>query len=261
MPVDLGKQHFITIEQLIDRVVEALQNSKPFGLTRWADSSNWIMNHGREQVPALQYREGYMTRHHFPEYRACFLHGVAVADVLGVFCNDGWTTDVMDKLCPELDISGKPLVYAWANRQVNARRKWADEVLRKPWRVALVGNEMPAYRPWLEEHFPELEIVQCDTAQDWPDVFAAMGRFEETRPQLALLSAGWYTSALVGAARGAGAVAFSYGHVVGDHMAGAWLPNTDFPATDEGTAAYIERSKARKHVRPGATEAAMEEAR
>lgn len=69
---------------------------------------------------------------------------------------------------------------------------------------------------------------------------------EQTKPQLALLGAGWYTSCLVGAAKAAGAVALSYGFAARDHLLGDFLPNTNYPRGREGAEAYM------RTVRPNA---------
>lgn len=237
MPVDLSERHFITLEDLLEQVVGALRDGRPWSITRWADSSNWVLAHGEDEVPVMQYREGYLTRAYFPEFKQAFLHGVETCDVLGVFANDLWAMEMMGKV--GITEISQPLVYPWCNRQINARREWSDEVLGKPWRTALVGNAMPAYQPWLAARFP-LQIVQCSTAKDWPEVKAAMAQLAVSKPQLALIGAGWYTSCLVAAAKEAGAVAWSCGHMPDDHLQGVFLPNTEYPRGPEGMAQHAK---------------------
>jgi len=231
MLVDLAERHFITIEDLLELIIHALRDGKPFGLTRWADSSNWVLAHGEDPVPVMQYREGYLTRAYFPEFKAAFMHGAQTSDVLGVFANDLWTKQIMNRV--GLDVAGKKLVFAWCNKHINSRREWTDEVLGKPWRTALIGNRMPDLQPWLAERFP-LEIVECNTATDWPEVKTAMDTLRQSRPQLAILCAGWYTSCLVGAAKEAGAVALSCGHLPDYYLGNHFPPNTEFPPGIEG---------------------------
>jgi hypothetical protein len=93
---------------------------------------------------------------------------------------------------------------------------------------------MGEYRGWLFERFPRLNVVQCDPARDWPDVESAMARFSETKPRLALISAGWYAACLVGAAKATGAVAIDYGHCPEYHLGGAMQPNTCCPRGPDG---------------------------
>ena len=215
-------------------------------MTRWADSSNEIMKWYGKKVRDPQYivhpngpivhdyRGGILTHAHYEDYAKFFLHGAQTCDVFGVFCNDYWVKQVMETL--PLDISDKPLVYAWVNKYMFMRREVVEDVLERPWRTAIVGNRMPDFRGWLEEHFPKLEIVQCGKATDWPDVVMAMKGFEETRPELVLASAGWFTSCLVGQARRLGAVALSCGHIPDWWMANPpiLLPNTTFPRGAQG---------------------------
>ena len=117
-----------------------------------------------------------------------------------------------------------------------------EDILERPWRTALVGNPMPKFRGWLAERFPKLEIVQCGTATDWPDVADAIEEFEETKPELLLASAGWFTSCLVGAARDVGAVAVSCGHLPDWWMKDPpiLLPNTEFPRGAQGMLDHCE---------------------
>ena len=239
MVVDLSVRHFITVEDLLEDIIHALREGRPFSLTRWADSSNWIISHGRDPTPELIYREGRMTQACFEEYRLAFLRGVSECDVLGVFANDLWTKQMMAQA--ELDISGKRLVFAWCNKHIQSRREWADEVLGGEWRTVLVGNRIPVYRPWLEERFPRLQVVHSSTAWDWPEVAVCMKAIWDLRPQLVIACAGWYTSCLVGAARRAGAVGLSMGHMPDYHMGGHFPPNTEFPRGIEGNEAHCKK--------------------
>jgi len=240
--VDLGAQHHITLEDLIEKIVHALDHSEPFGLTRWADSSNtamkfWnadIKDPGPEGPIVFQYRGARLTYAYYPEYAPVFLHGAQTCDVLGTFVDDIWAKQIMDTL--PLDLTGKPLVMAWCNKFLHARREYVEQVFERPWRTALVGNRMPEFQGWLAEHFPKLEIVQVGIAKDWPDVAQAIEEFEVTRPELVLASAGWFTSCFIGAARDLGAVAISCGHLpdwwMMDPIHAA--PNTEFPRGIEG---------------------------
>lgn len=234
--VDLSPQRFISVEDLIERVIRALRAGEPFGLTRWADSSNWIMGGDGTAEEPYRYREGYLEVEHWGYFHEAFLRGAEASDVIGVHANDAESARRMEAI--GLDLSGKALVNPWCNRLVNSRREWADEVLGGDWSVALVGNHMPAYALWLRDRFPRLRIMVVHTASHWLEVRAAMSLMEQTKPQLALLGAGWYTSCLVGAAKLAGAVALSYGFAARDHLCGQFLPNSEGERGPAGQAAW-----------------------
>ncbi|KPK72661.1 MAG: hypothetical protein AMJ84_03725 [Acidithiobacillales bacterium SM23_46] len=231
----LTLDRFMSVEDLIERIVGALHDHRPFGLVRWGDGENRIIEEGRYD-PQAEFRHigNFLTLRNYIPFRQRFLAGIARADVLGFFPNDYWTCRVLHR--HEIDVARKPFVYAWCNRHWNARREWTDEVLKKPWRTVLAGNRMAEYRPWVEQRFP-LKIVATFPARDWLDVDHGCARLAEWKPQLVLVSAGWYAPVIVEAAKMAsGSVAIDYGHCPDYHMdrGGAMLPNTCCPRGPAG---------------------------
>ena len=218
--IDLSQINYIETPELISRVVAALQSATPFSLARWADSSNWIMTHGDSPVEQLVYRESFMRRQYFEEYKPHFLHGAASCDIFGCF-RDDWTAKCLNE--SGIDFGGKLFIDPRCHTMVNDFPAWTEEVLMKPWRTLLVGNFMPAYAGWLKKH-SKLDITDAVMARGWWEVALTMEAIKERKPQLVLASAGWFTSALIGAAKDAGAVAFSYGSVPERHIAGNNLP-------------------------------------
>lgn len=243
-PNRLSIDKFISVEDLIEQIIGALHGAKPFGLVRWADGENRIIEEGR-QDPNAEFRHigNFMHLRHYNAFRPRFLAGTQRSNVLGFFPNDYWSGRVLHH--HKINIDGKPLIYAWCNRHWNARREWADEVLGKPWRTVLAGNRMAEYKPWLEKRFP-LDIVGTFPARDWPDVDTGCARFAEWKPQLVLISAGWYAPIIVEAAKTAvGAVALDYGHCPDYHMdtGGHMLPNTCCPRGPAGCREHYAHGK------------------
>lgn len=236
-PNVLTPDRYINIEDLIERVCSALHEHKSFGLVRWGDGENEILEKGSEGPGVYQYVANRLTLAHYGAFRHRFIAGISKASVLGMHVNDWWTCRVLHNA--RISIADKPLVYAWANRHWSARREWCDYVLGKPWRTVLFGNRMREYEPWLKQRCPGLNIVGNFGASDYPEVDAGCAQFAELKPELILASVGWYAPMVVEAGMTAcGAVVIDYGHCPDYHLSGYMAPNTCCPKGVSGCAEH-----------------------
>jgi len=232
----LTGDRFISLEDLVERVIGALWCREPFGLARWGDGENYILATGHHaERRRVRYEGNWLSLDCWPAFLDGFRNGVAAADVLGLWPNDEAAEHLIEQ--HGMALEGKSLVYAWCNRHWNARREWADRVLGRPWRTALIGNRMAEYAGWLAGQFP-LNVIFTAPVSDWPDVPLIAAKLQRLRPELVLVSAGWFAPVLVAGGKAAGAVALDYGHCADYHLAGQMLPNTCCPRGAAGCDAH-----------------------
>jgi len=232
----------VDLEEVIDKVADAIINKKPYSVIRLGDGEIDVVN-GKVLGFPLWCHPG---NNHCRQSAAPFLveqtrRAVKESDMIGIFEGDYWTYDALK--AGDCDIEGKPEFYAFGNLHLCTRKKFVDSVFRNS-RVALVGLSMPKYNELVKSKIPNAKTIvyggdcMIYTKQEYDGIVNFL-RINVDNYDVVLVSLGVWSESVVAEAKRLGAVAIDFGHAADHQLIGEYPLNLQYNDIEE----YYKNSK------------------
>lgn len=232
----------IDLEEVIDKIADALSSKKPYSVMRIGDGEIDVIN-GKVLGFTLWCHPG---NNHVRQESAPFLveqtrKAVAESDVIGIFEGDYWTYDALK--AGNCDIEGKPEFFAFGNLHLCTRKKFVDTVFRNS-RVALVGLSMPQYNNLVKSKIPDAKTIvyggncMIYTKLEYDGIINFL-RSNIDNYDVALVSLGVWAEAVVGEVKRLGKAGIDFGHAADHQLIGEYPLNLEYDNLDD----YYKNSK------------------